>query len=382
SVSSAGGQPKRHFYHGLLEDKVESIIRVGLPSADVHRGTKFTIGSAEFENDLLVCLGNWLILIEAKSHKINAAARRGAPGSLDEQIRRLIERPSQQSARFAEYLSSEPRKHRLTSKKGLPYELNSADISRILRLNVSLEAVGSPLSTEVRAMQESGFISGGQKPALTINLFDLAVVFEVLLSEEERADYLYRRLDLQAGGRFDGDERDLLLFYIAAQMRTSYPSKDCFVRLAGLGRQISDFYPPPSSGMKRVRPVRRYTPFWRRTIEFLRGYRGLYWPEAAILLLTASIEEQLNFEKGLRKCLQKPASAHGLTITAQGWNETNVVLGAVIRPTAPRMPSLREQGLNQLRLGKADQVLLLGFDSHLHPVEVLMLTSRERPIWI
>jgi hypothetical protein len=65
-----------------LEDKVESLLRGGLPSATIIKGTRFKNCEADGENDLLVRVGNWLLIIESKSHKLTGPAQRGVHARL------------------------------------------------------------------------------------------------------------------------------------------------------------------------------------------------------------------------------------------------------------------------------------------------------------
>lgn len=62
----------------FLEQDIQVAIQVGLPSAQLFSGSHYLL------------VGNWLIVVEAKSHKINRPAQRGAHDSLADAIQKLI----------------------------------------------------------------------------------------------------------------------------------------------------------------------------------------------------------------------------------------------------------------------------------------------------
>lgn len=113
----------------FLEEESELLFVSAFPSAKVYRRSLWHDPTTEkdFENDLLVLIDSYQIIVEAKSGKVSAPARRGAISSLEKEIKELIVEPSLQAMRFAEYLQSNRGKHKFKTLAGNVNEVDNTD---------------------------------------------------------------------------------------------------------------------------------------------------------------------------------------------------------------------------------------------------------------
>jgi hypothetical protein len=369
----------------FLEDKVASLFEEALPSATLFRNSRYQHECKDRENDLLIQAGNWLIVVEAKSHKINRAAQRGLHKSLKSKIHELMIEPSDQSAAFAAYLASHGGTLSLSRRKGPPNLVGTTDTVRILRLTVTLEPLG-PVAAHPTILNDVGFTRSEYRCAVTMHVLDLAILLDALPSEEERLDYLFRRTDVQSQSLLNGEERDLLMFYIAGALRASWSRAELGDRLsiAGWRKHLDDAYLRPLEGRPATRYRRQYTPLWVRLIEAVRTSARQYWPEAATFLLTFTYDEQVRLEKQLRSNVRQPTNAVGRTVTAQGWGETFLVaLKAVADADAgATLDKLRAHLAAELGNGRGDHALILLLRAgSLTPLDIVVLTNHHEPRW-
>lgn len=371
-----------------LEEKVEAVLHSGLPSATAVKGTKFRHGGIDGENDLLMRLGNWLLIIESKSHKLTGMAQRGASKRLQTKLQELIVNPSVQSMRFAEYLCTRNSTCDLCGSDGQRFRVNMQEISRLLRISVTLEPLGAVAAQTgvVRAMEIAEATLG---LSLTINLFDLMTIMDVLSTEVERIDYLFRRLDLQvkASSPFEGEERDLLVFYIASNLRFDGLVDYGVLPLNGFRAHLNDFYFPAIEGRRATRIVRGYTSLWKKLVAFVEFQSAACWPEAAIWLLTLTKEEQRDFERDVRGRGGRLNSVVCRIIEARGWNERAILCMKIKsrHNDDSLINELKIECRHQMDLHNAQHAIIFILErvgDHLHPKTVSVLTRRDNPAWI
>lgn len=129
----------------FLEDEVEHLFRSAFPSANVYRGSKWRDPDSgkEYENDLLILIDSYLIVVEAKSGKVTNRARHGDPAQMKRAINDLLIEPSKQAKRFADHLNASPGRHQFQTDRNAVNEIDTFDMAAIIRLNVMLESLRS-----------------------------------------------------------------------------------------------------------------------------------------------------------------------------------------------------------------------------------------------
>jgi hypothetical protein len=78
-----------------LEDAVTSALRHALPGASVWNSVQWhdSATGKDFENDTVIVLDDWLIVVESKSGQVTDSARRGSYDRLKREVRRLMVEP-------------------------------------------------------------------------------------------------------------------------------------------------------------------------------------------------------------------------------------------------------------------------------------------------
>ena len=102
-----------------LEDQTEILFRTYFPNAEIKRGSlwKDPETGREYENDLIVLIDSFAIVVEEKSGGISDPAKRGAPDRLFETLKRLMEEPSEQALRFVKFLENNKKAYILYKKR-------------------------------------------------------------------------------------------------------------------------------------------------------------------------------------------------------------------------------------------------------------------------
>jgi hypothetical protein len=129
----------------FLEREVERQFRQAFPDAQVFPGSLWATPedpATVYENDLLVLLDTYLIIVEAKSGAVTDAALRGAPARLASEINKLLVEPSQQAQRFAQFLRQHPGPHRFRAKHGGVNEVDARGVKEVVCLGVTLDQLG------------------------------------------------------------------------------------------------------------------------------------------------------------------------------------------------------------------------------------------------
>lgn len=285
-----------------LEQRTVEIFRAAFPDAAITANFKWQTDdkSTEFESDLIVHIDSFLILVEAKSGRVDPEARRGAPDSLGENIERLLVAPSRQSERLANVILQAKRGEAGTEELRKAFPIDLAKVHRILRLSVTLEDIGF-LQTRINSLKQAAYVPNELHMAPAVTLADLEVVFEILRGPAEQLHYWVRRNDWEGHADYIADEIDLLGFYLKTGFNVGdLEFKNAHLVLVGESKPIDDYYEARRNGANVAPPSCQLTPWWRDIIARLAGQKPLRWIEAAVTLLSARIDEQQEFERRMK----------------------------------------------------------------------------------
>jgi hypothetical protein len=130
----------------------------------------------DYENDVVIQVDGWLLLIEAKSGEVTASARRGSFDRPKREIRKLMLDPAEQSARFAAHLTANREAHKFICADGSSCEIDSRAITGIIRLNVTSENIGN-LNARSGELIKAGLVPEGADlpPTMSVGSLDLLV---------------------------------------------------------------------------------------------------------------------------------------------------------------------------------------------------------------
>jgi hypothetical protein len=286
-----------------LEDDIERLFLLAFPSAQVYRGSLWhdTSTQKDFENDLLVLLDSYQIVVEAKSGKVSDPARRGAVSRLEGEIKKLMVEPSIQAKRFAEYLERNRGKHRLNTRAGSVNAFDNSNCHETLRLSVTLDILAN-LQARWTDLRRAGLIAEDADLGPTMSLTDLELVFDLLGLSCEKIHYLARRSEFERNARYLADETDLLAFYIDNGFSIGDSEYDGTPLLIyGMSEILDPYYMQQWTGEKAPKPARRYTKWWKKILERMEQQPVARWTEIGYMLLSLGFEEQVFFEKEFRR---------------------------------------------------------------------------------
>ena len=295
-----------------LEDELEKLFKSYFKSAKIFRGSKWfdLVSNKEYENDLLIHLDSFLIVVEAKSGKLTDPARRGGTGRIEKKIEELIIEPSSQANRFAQYLLDNKKVHIFNTKKGIKNTVDSRKIHHVIRLNITLENL-SALSMRIPALIKAGLIDNSIDFIPSISLNDLEVIFKLLNSEIERIHYLLRRTEFEINANYFGDELDLLAFYIETGFNIGDKEFDgTRLVLSPISKTLDPYFLQQWQNEKVDKPKRKYHKWWIDILKKVEERAIERWSEIGITLLNCSYDDQLDFinlfEKQKKKISVKP----------------------------------------------------------------------------
>lgn len=215
-------RPQSYFYDYIkkkgkyLESNVEQLFRKSFPNAQIFSGSLWSNNEEDkiYENDLIVLIEEFAIIVECKSGTISPAAKRGAPDRLFRTMKDLIVDPSEQAIRFQNFLIQNPVLHSFKTRSGAKNNLDSSKIKYYIPLAITLSNLGSIGCNLKKLISAKIVLHKLEELAPSISYTDLEVIFEILSMQAEKIHYLSRRREFEAHVDFQGDEMDLFGFYL------------------------------------------------------------------------------------------------------------------------------------------------------------------------
>lgn len=291
-----------------LEDEIERLFKINFPNAIVFKGSQWidTSNNKNYENDLLVIIDTFGLIIEAKSGQVTPSARRGAPKRLFETLKLLIEEPSEQAHKFIEYLKKNRTIHTFNNKRGEKNVVDSSKINYFIPIGITLANLGI-ISSNLKKLIEAGITERKISDlAPSISLTDLEVIFELLPFEAEKIHYFARRREIEDHLNYEGDELDLLSFYLENGFNideTEYNS-EIMIDLILKSKEIDPYFEGINRGVKVNKPGLEMTEWWKDILNKLSNKKPKNWLETSFILLNSTKKNQEKFEKtlgGLKK---------------------------------------------------------------------------------
>jgi len=301
------GKPEKEKYHStrakFLEAEAKRLFTAGFPAGLVASNVKWGSGQdLQGECDVVIKLKPYLILCECKGHRPSGAALRGAPDSLQDTIDEMITAPSNQSARFEEWLKQSISPQELECSEGsLVIDLETTPI--IVRLSTTMEIMAGRLSNRPM-LEASGFASDLSLGAPTIPIADLDCVFEMLPTQSQRLHYLIRRWEIENTYAMSTDELGLLYVYLQNSLLTPLPHElSQLPMLDGLAIGLDSYFMQEWTGQQVSKPLHKITDWTRQMIKALDSIP--YGVCIGNVLLSMNLSEQTQLEKRIDALLER-----------------------------------------------------------------------------
>jgi hypothetical protein len=283
-----------------LEEEIASLVAKAFPGAKIQQGTRWTNEKGEtFENDLLVVIDEYALVIEAKSGRFTSPARRGAESRMERDIRRLVVEPALQAGRFIRFLrSSDHVQNPQLRHLGVDF----TKLRHFVPLTVTLEHLGT-LATHWPTLRSAGFVTDEASPAPVLSVGDLELVLEILPNISTRLHYLRRRLEFEQHMNYAGDEMDLLAFYLETgfNLGADEYSQEYSLHLTGMSARRIDPYYMDREDHNTSRPAPRTTKWWQELLWRIEARRPPGWTYIGTKLLNVAPADQVRFERSFNK---------------------------------------------------------------------------------
>lgn len=375
----------------FLEDILYDLCVRAFPHASIFRGSMWRAPETqqEYENDLLILNDTFLLIVEAKSGKVNPSARRGGALRLERTLDELIAAPALQSKRFADFLRQNPGTHRFGTRRGIFNKLDTSAVQQIVRLNVTLELVGDLISRQ-SALQRAGLIAVDHEIVPTICYPDLEVIFELLEGTCAKFHYLKRRGEFEAHADYLGDEMDLLAFYLDTGFNIGETEfDDEALWLFGLSETLEPYFMQEWTNVAVKKPQLRLTKWWKDLLQLIEERRLPRWVELGCILLNTQYKDQLSFEQKYHRRKAKVHAHWGdpdvknILLLGNGPPQRREVIAALMykKIDKERRNHMMRVAVNRaLEDSNAQQGVILGIDIEQqdYPYSVLGLFERNQ----
>lgn len=292
----------------LLEDEVEQLFREYFSNAQIFKGSLWNdiSNNKNGENDLLVLLDTFALVIECKAGKVNDSARRGSILKLRKVLKDLVVEASEQANNFINFLSNNTAIHQLPTKSAQINQFDNTNIRYYVPLTITLESLGS-VSANLRSCVEVGWIDAPlEKLAPSIPLGDLEIIFEILENEIERTHYLIRRSQIEKSLSYRGDELDLLAFYLDTGFNFGADeNKTPFINFTIKSKELDPYFVAKARGKVVAKPKLNLSTWWRDIIITICKRKPKHWVEMGYVLLNVSKKAQKDFKNGFHQLIKR-----------------------------------------------------------------------------
>jgi len=297
-----------------LENEVEHLFRLHFPNAKIYRGSMWEDPQdrKNYENDLTVKLDTFALIVEAKSGSVSPPAKRGAPARLATTLEQLIEDPSNQALRFISYLKNNRTIHTFKNKRGEINKIDSSNINYYIPLGVTLAHLGV-ISSNLKKLIESGITKKKiYELAPSICLTDLESIFRLLPLEAEIIHYLARRREFENHVKYEGDELDLLGFYLSSGFnigKHEYEGEYSLM-LFMVSKELDPYFVGISAGKKITKPELALSKLWKDLLSTLATRKPKNWSETSFILLNFTKDDQEMFKSKLDTLINRIKSGN------------------------------------------------------------------------
>ncbi|MGE4509331.1 MAG: hypothetical protein AB7D16_11980 [Eubacteriaceae bacterium] len=274
-----------------LENKIEEIVHSRFPEANTVKNMKWQEGDSVYETDIITAIDSYIIIIEAKSGKIDPSALRGAPSKLERDIKKLLIEPNLQSKRLKDkllYLIKNPDiEDELRNK--LPFDLKK--IHKVLRISVTLEYFAS-LQSNIKRLEKTDWIPENFEYCPTMNIADFETIFDILEYPVEIINYLEKREHIESTTYYMGDELDLLGYYIDYHLNFPVIKEQSDFILTGMSNTIDNYYDSKDAGVFLPKPRVKMNKLFQSIIQLLEQRKTHRWTEIGTILYSFLPEDQ------------------------------------------------------------------------------------------
>ncbi len=195
--------------------------------------------------------------------------------------------------------------HTFRTKSGKKNEIDSTKIKYFIPLGVTLSHLGS-IGSNLKKLISANIIDYKiDELAPSISYGDLEIIFDILSLEAEKLHYLARRREFGAHCNFQGDELDLLGFYLENGFNIGETEYDqtFHIDLTLSSKAIDPYYTAKERDIDVKKPSLEKTKYWSdllKRAEQSKHNRLI----SSFILLSLPKEDQLKFERKIKELKQ------------------------------------------------------------------------------
>ena len=283
-----------------LESKVAEIVKRRFPDSGIIRNLKWKEADTTYENDLLVTIDSFALIIECKSGKLSPPALRGAPDAFKREVRKLVIEPNQQSMRLKNRIESLRSQPNLLDAFTKEVKHDLSHVRKVVRVSVCLEDFG-PIQSSLNQLKETGWLPEEFEPCPTMNLADFEVVFDILEHPIQILHYLMKRELLDSSREYVGHELDLLGEYLKSFLNLSDFQSGMTHFFVGRSASLNSYYDSLDAGVTLDKPKPVISPLFDSIVNQVEQNGSTRWPEIGVALSVFSPDDQDRISKLLKK---------------------------------------------------------------------------------
>lgn len=292
-----------------------------MPGAAVHSNLEYVATGAAHgklcELDGLVLFDCNVLLVEVRAGSLDASSRRGSPIRIERDVKELLGKPDQQTARAEEFIQSND-KPTFRTKDGGTVIIDKRSVRHIHRIVVTLSQLAVFTTAMYRTAELNIFVN--QRLPWCVSLMDLMIIADFIRFPSQFVHYLRRRIRLNELGRtYAHDEIDLFGHYLSEGLYFEQLGELDMLQLLGYSSQFDDYYfheqglrrtPAPVPSMKLPANV-------TQLIEELEATGKWGRSEIVCRLLDLSSETREEFDRFIdetRRRVRRDGRTHDATI--------------------------------------------------------------------
>jgi hypothetical protein len=287
-----------------LEDETERLFLKAFPTGKAYRGSRwFDADGRERENDLLVVIDRFTFVIESKSGRFDPSARRGGELRIIDTLKELVLDAGIQANDFIAYLQKNRGVHTLKTKSRKRQNVvDLTDVAHFIPLSITYENLYT-LASNLKQCIDAGLISASHDDVIpSLSIDDLEIVLDILANEVERIHYLSRRTQIDRDVDIEGDEMDLLAFYLDSGFNLGETEQkgNTKINLLMKSKEVDSYYTARLQGVDIPKPRLALTKWWRDILNRILDRKPDHWTEIGYVLLNVPIEAQRGFERKVK----------------------------------------------------------------------------------
>lgn len=286
-----------------LEDALADIVETRFQEGELQRGLQWYDNGRQYETDLVLFVDTYAVVIEAKSGSVSQSALRGAPDRMRRHIQELMIAPNEQSMRFKSKLLRMQLGTEVDDQLSAALAVPVTSLTQIVRVSVTLDDFAT-VQANLKALEPTGWIPDDYEPCPTMCLADFETLFDLLENPVNIIHYLHTRQEIEQRLAYQGDELDLIGFYLDTLFDIGNLEDNATLILSGQSAPLDKYYTSQDANVEIRKPAPRMSSLFKKILRQIRSRKFAGWMETSVILCRFSPELQSGLERDIRQCVR------------------------------------------------------------------------------